>query len=185
MSAHGMTHAVQAQTPRVYLAGPDVFRRDAATHYAHLQALCAARGLMGLRPCEGEEDDAQACGTRLAQQLYEGNLALIRSCDAVLANLSPFRGPVEPDSGTVFEVGVAVALGKPVAAWMPQAGRAYAERVMQAFPTRTDARGVFWCEADDTWVEGFGEPLNLMLSRSTRLFASIEEALDHLAGQLG
>ena len=38
---------------------------------------------------------------------------LIRSCSAVLANLTPFRGP-SADVGTVYEVGFAVALGKVV-----------------------------------------------------------------------
>ena len=170
--------------PSIYLAGPDVFRPDAASRYARMERLCADLGLVGLRPSDGAPGDGGGTGADLAQRIYEGNVALIRRCDAVVANLAPFRGHVEPDSGTVFEVGVAIALGKPVAAYVPQPTLSYAERVARHFPTRTDASGTLWDDAHGTWVEGFGEPLNLMLSRSTRLFGSFEAALEHLARTL-
>ena len=41
-------------------------------------------------------------GIEAAEQIYQHNLRLLRDCDGVLVNLSPFRG-VEPDSGSVFE----------------------------------------------------------------------------------
>jgi nucleoside 2-deoxyribosyltransferase len=41
---------------------------------------------------------------------------LIRSCDIVIANTTPFRGP-SADVGTVFEMGFAHALGKLVFAY--------------------------------------------------------------------
>ena len=166
--------------PSIYLAGPDVFRPDAAERYARMERHCAGLGLVAMRPSDGEAGDGACGGAERAQRIYEGNLALIRRCDAVVANLAPFRGHVEPDSGTVFEVGVAIALGKPVAAYLPQPETSYAERVARHFPTRTDAHGTLWDDAHDCWVEGFGEPLNLMLSRSTRLFGSFEEAVAHL-----
>jgi nucleoside 2-deoxyribosyltransferase len=170
--------------PSIYFAGPDVFRPDADARYARMERLCAGHGLLGLRPSDGAADGGERTGTALAQRIYEGNVALIRRCDAVVANLVPFRGHVEPDSGTVFEVGVAIALGKPVAAYLPQPTLSYAERVARHFPTRTDASGTLWDDAHGSWVEGFGEPLNLMLSRSTRLFESFEAALEHLARTL-
>ena len=172
--------------PSIYLAGPDVFRPDAPACYARMEQACARLGLVGLRPSDGGPAAAGAPCTRieLAQRIYDGNVALIRQCDAVIANLAPFRGHVEPDSGTVFEVGVAIALGKPVAAYLPQPALSYAERVARHFPTRTDASGTLWDDAHGSWVEGFGEPLNLMLSRSTRLFGSFEAALEHLARTL-
>jgi nucleoside 2-deoxyribosyltransferase len=172
-------------SPRsIYLAGPDVFHRDAAARYARMERHCAGLGLVAMRPSDGAADDGACTGADLAQRIYEGNVALIRRCDAVVANLAPFRGHVEPDSGTVFEVGVAIALGKPVAAYLPQPALSYAERVARHFPTRTDAAGTVWDDAHGCWVEGFGEPLNLMLSRSTRLFGSFEEAVAHLARML-
>jgi nucleoside 2-deoxyribosyltransferase len=168
--------------PSIYLAGPDVFRADAPACYERMARTCARLGLVGLRPSDGGSALGAPCtGASLAQRIYEGNIALIRRCDAVVANLAPFRGHVEPDSGTVFEVGVAIALGKPVAAYLPQPALSYAERVARHYPTHTDASGTLWDDAHGLWVEGFGEPLNLMLSRSTRLFGSFEAAVEHLA----
>jgi nucleoside 2-deoxyribosyltransferase len=173
------------EPPLVYLAGPDVFRPDAPDCFARMERHCAALGLRGLRPSDGGlGEGTTATGAALAQRIYDGNVALIRRCDAVVANLGPFRGHVEPDSGTVFEVGMAVALGKPVAAYLPHAGMSYAERVARHFPTRRDASGTVWDDAHGLMVEGFGEPMNLMLSRSTRLFESFEQALAHLADVL-
>jgi nucleoside 2-deoxyribosyltransferase len=173
-------------SPRsLYLAGPDVFRADAPACYEQMQRVCEQRGLVGLRPSDGGlSAGVSGNGAELAQRIYEGNLALIRRCDAVVANLQPFRGLVEPDSGTVFEVGVAIALGKPVAGYLPQCTLSYSERVRRHFPTRTDATGILWDDAHGLWVEGFGEPLNLMLARSTPLFESFELAVTHLAQQL-
>jgi nucleoside 2-deoxyribosyltransferase len=55
----------------------------------------------------------------VARTTYQGNLAHIDGCEAVVANFDFFRGP-EPD-GTCFEVGYAVALGKPVVGYIPEA----------------------------------------------------------------
>ena len=41
--------------------------------------------------------------------------------------------------------------------------------------------GLAWDVSHGFMVEEFGQPMNLMLSRSTALFASTEEALAHLA----
>ena len=45
------------------------------------------------------------------QRIAWRNEAHIRGCDAVIANLTPFRGP-SADAGTVYEVGFARALGR-------------------------------------------------------------------------
>jgi nucleoside 2-deoxyribosyltransferase len=171
-----------SEGPRVYLAGPDVFFPDRAAIFARVLAQCESRGLVGLAPF----DDAPAEGgprdpddDALAQRIYEGNVALIRSADGVIANLASFRG-VEPDSGTVFEVGFAVALGKPVVAYgVPES--AYADRVAGAIACVRDGRGALVEAASGIQVEGLGQRLNLMLSRSVRLAASAEAALDMLA----
>ncbi|KAG0771625.1 hypothetical protein G6F22_016323 [Rhizopus arrhizus] len=60
-------------------------------------------------------------GPALAQWIYRENVALIRRADMVMANLNAFRG-AEPDSGTAFEVGYAIACGKPVWGYTGQAG---------------------------------------------------------------
>ena len=94
--------------PRVYLAGPDVFRPDAAEHFALMAAVCERLGLEALSPF-----DASINASTSPHTIYAKNMELLRSAQGVVANLAPFRG-AEPDSGTVFEVGVASALGLPV-----------------------------------------------------------------------
>ncbi|APW38417.1 hypothetical protein RD110_15445 [Rhodoferax koreense] len=170
--------------PRIYLAGPDVFFRDAPRIFESLKAACDRLGLIGVEPSDGGlADGFQGNDEALAQRIYEGNIALIREADAVLANLQDFRGH-EPDSGTVFEVGFAVALGKPVAAYGVGAG-SYADRVSALIPCEKDNTGISREKASGTMVEGLGQRLNLMLSRSTAIEASAEAALARLAWMLG
>ena len=105
-------------------------------------------------------------------------MALLQQADGVVANLAPFRG-VEPDSGTVFEVGVAVARGVPVVAYGLPPGN-YADRVMAAMRTSRGHDGVLR-DADDLVVEDLGLPMNLMLARSVLSASSAEEALQLVA----
>lgn len=162
--------------PRVYLAGPDVFRPDAAHHFAMLAAICDTLGMKALAPF-----DESAAASTSARAIYASNMKLLRHADGLIANLAPFRG-TEPDSGTVFEVGVAVALRLPVVAYGVPPG-AYADRV----------RALLAVQQDDTdtprdpgglAVEDFGLPLNLMLACSVTLAGSAEEALIALRARL-
>ena len=174
---------------KIYLAGPDVFFRNANAHFDGLQARCAALGLLGVRPSDGGLSQAaeasKGSGNEIAQRIYAANVVLIRDCDAVLANLMPFRNPLEPDSGTVFEVGMAVALGKPVAGFVPDLGLAYEDKVARVCGLQRDAAGLAWDVSHGFMIEAFGQPMNLMLSRSTALFGSADEALAHLAALWG
>lgn len=174
----------------IYLAGPDVFFPNASVHFEALEARCAVLGLKGVRPSDGGMSQAPkpahhrsgqvALGGDVAEHIYQANVALIRDCDALLANLIPFRNALEPDSGTVFEIGMAVALGKPVAAFLPGAGRTYEARVTEHCRARRDFQGLAWDATFGFLIEEFGQPTNLMLSRSTAIFDSFEAALRHL-----
>lgn len=97
---------------RIYLAGPDVFEPDALEVGKKLKELAAEYGFIGLFPLDNV---ISTSGTPhdIARAIRAANINLIKSADTVMANLNPFRG-LEPDSGTVFEVGFATALGKPV-----------------------------------------------------------------------
>ncbi len=177
-------------TARIYLAGPDVFAPDAAARFARLQAWCAARGLQGVRPSDdgvAALREAGASPREMAQRICAANLAHVRACDAVLANLAPFRGDTEPDSGTVFELGFAVALGKPAAAYLPQAGEDLAARIGRLYGVRPSLAAGGACE-DRRYgmlVEDFGLPLNLMIACSAGVHADPQAALDELARRLG
>lgn len=178
----------------IYLAGPDVFFPNAKMHFEALEARCAMLGLKGVRPSDGgmsqlleparRGSGEVVTGDDLAERIYRANVALIRDCDGLLANLIPFRNALEPDSGTVFELGMAVALGKPVAAFVPGGGRTYEARVMEHCRARRDSEGLAWDAAFGFLIEEFGQPTNLMLSRSTAVFDSVDAALLHLQSAL-
>lgn len=165
---------------RLYLAGPDVFRPDAAAHGRRLVALCADHGFEAIFPL----DESLPAGLPLheaADRIYRANIAHIDGCDAVLANLDFFRG-AEPDSGTCFEVGYAVARGKRVIGYVPDHG-SFAERIRrrrpgEAGPGPHDAAG---------WrLEEFGLPLNLMLGVPCRIVTGdLRAALAALRAQQG
>lgn len=155
---------------RIYLAGPDVFRPDAADHGRRLVALCAQHGFDAVFPLD-ESLPADLPASVAARRIFEANIAHIEACDAVVANLDFFRGP-EPDSGTCFEVGYAVARGKPVVAYIPEDG-SLAERLRQRFPQRY---GPGLVDPDGWRIEEFGLPLNLMLATTCRIVVGDAEA---------
>ena len=157
---------------KIYLAGPDVFRQDALAWAEDARALLAQYGHHALIPLDNEETTAEG--------IFHANVALIADADAVIANLNPFRG-LEPDSGTCFEVGCAVALGKRVLAYLedtrPQLDR-IAERHGGAL-AMADGRPT---DPDGRFIENFGLPVNLMLGVSCDIIqGGLKDALDKLA----
>lgn len=168
--------STQATRPRIYLAGPDVFRPDAREHFVRLSAACESFGLQALLPADGNEDQATEAPEK---QIYEANMRRLRGADGVVANLASFRG-MEPDSGTVFEVGAAVALGIPVVAYGVPEG-SYAGRVRAALPCEVDADGVLRERGTGIAVEDFGQQLNLMLACSIHIEPTPEAALKKMA----
>jgi nucleoside 2-deoxyribosyltransferase len=101
---------------RVYLAGPEVFLVDAKTVGEQKKALCRKYGFEGIFPLDNEIDTANKTPQEIGFCISAVNEGLIRTCDFVVANLTPFRGP-SADVGTVFEVGYAHGLGKKVFAY--------------------------------------------------------------------
>lgn len=145
---------------KVYLAGFDVFRPDAVDYGQWLKTQCAQYGFAGLYPLDNAAP-ASLSGVALADWIYRANIGLIEQADCIMANLNPFRG-LEPDSGTVFEVGYAVSQGKPVWVYTDQAQ----PLVQQAGVQTQDGRVV---DAQGFTVEDFGMSLNLMIACSTRI----------------
>jgi nucleoside 2-deoxyribosyltransferase len=99
---------------RAYLAGPDIFLPEARQWAECKKAICARHGLIGVSPLDALPDEPSDWAAlpkwwRIALR----NERLIRSCDVMIANLTPFRGP-SADVGTVYEVAFMRALGRPV-----------------------------------------------------------------------
>jgi nucleoside 2-deoxyribosyltransferase len=152
-------------TPRVYLAGPDVFLPDAAARAAAKRAVCARHGLDGVSPLDPLADEP-ASWAELAewQRIARRNEAHIAACAAVLADLTPFRGP-SADAGTVYEIGFARGLGRKVFGYSNVA-TPYTARVLAALVPPATPEGADWRDADGMLVEAFGLHDNLMIDNA-------------------
>ena len=147
--------------PRIYLAGPDVFLPDPHARAAALKAICARHELLGVFPLDGlEGEPAGWAALPDWEAIALRNEAHIRGCDALVANLTPFRGP-SADVGTVFELGFMRALGRPVFGWSNTAVR-FSERTRAAFG------GLNGHDPDGLAVESFGCADNLMIDGAVR-----------------
>ena len=163
---------------RIYLAGPDVFLPDPVQRGVELKRLCAACGADGLYPLDNEIADA----ADRARAIRDANMAMIRSCDALVANMAPFRGP-SMDPGTAYEMGAASALAKLVVGYSADR-RCYVERVCAAMQVHRSADGALR-DADAMAVEEFELPLvdNLMMAHGVEaMFTTAAEAIAYAAG---
>ncbi len=102
-----------SRRPKVYLAGPEVFLRNAIEAGAAKVEICARHGLDGKYPLDAQLELGDLTLANRAYAIARANEGLIAACDAVIANLTPFRGP-SADTGTAYEVGYARARGLPV-----------------------------------------------------------------------
>jgi nucleoside 2-deoxyribosyltransferase len=164
---------------RVYLAGFDVFRQDAANYGRTLKALCVTFGLRGVYPLDSAVP-AELSLSEPAEWIYRANIASIRACDLVMANVDDFREPGEVDSGAAFETGFAAALGKPVWAYTRNTSTPV-ERV----PHIPSAAGTV-CERGFL-VEDFGLSKNLMIACSATIIhgdarAGLEAIVSSMSG---
>jgi len=157
---------------QIYLAGPDVFQPDALQRAESARLLVSRYGHRALIPLDNEASTAA--------DIYRANLAQIAAADLVIANLNPFRG-FEPDSGTVFEVGYAVAAGKPVLAYVDD-DRPLADRLAGHLGCDLLHLGERLVDSEGMSVENHGLPLNLMLGIPLRVVrGGLEQALQALA----
>lgn len=101
---------------RIYLAGPEVFLANAKEISIHKKALCRKYGFEGVFPLDTEVDAEGKSPRELGLCISGVNEELIRGCEIVVANITPFRGP-SADVGTVYEMGFAHGLGKKVYAY--------------------------------------------------------------------
>ena len=150
----------EVQRPRVYLAGPEVFFPDPIAAGAEKKRLCAEHGFEGVYPLDNVIDGAEQLSPQeLAKRISLGNERLMRSCDLLIANCTPFRS-VSMDVGTAFEIGFMQALGRPVLGYS-NTSTDYAARVRAA----ADAVSHVWdSESNAADIEDFGLAENLMIA---------------------
>lgn len=157
---------------KIYLAGPDVFRPDALTWAETAHTLVAQQGHQALIPLDNDETTPEG--------IFKANLGLITEADAMIANLNPFRG-LEPDSGTCFEVGCAIALGKRVIGYVSDA-RPQLDKLADHFGGSLALSNGRPVDPNGLFIENFGLPVNLMLGISCEIVeGGLELALQVLA----
>ena len=146
--------------PRAYLAGPDVFLREPVAFAAQKKAVCLAHGIEGVFPLDAEIDLSGLSLPEAALRISRANEELIRSCQLVIANITPFRGP-SCDVGTAYEMGFGRALGLPIFAYTNVIVD-FAERT-RAFTNVQPRPGGGFEDSDHMQIESFGVADNLML----------------------
>lgn len=139
------------KTPRLYLAGPEVFRPDAAAEGERLKRLARLADAEGIFPLDGEPVHAAATIKQRCQQMID-------AADAVVANISPFRGH-HMDPGTAWEIGYAEARGKPVHLWSADP-RPLRDRIPAGLQFEADG----WRDDDGHLVEDHELAENLMIA---------------------
>jgi nucleoside 2-deoxyribosyltransferase len=141
---------------KVYLAGPDVFLADAIEIGRRKVELCAGHGLSGLYPLDYAVDLA---ASDASSRIFRGNEAMMNAADAIIANLTPFRGP-GADAGTVYELGYMAGRGKLCLGYSNDPST-YADRTRRF--TDVNLRDGRLIDAAGMTVEDFGLADNLMM----------------------
>jgi nucleoside 2-deoxyribosyltransferase len=141
---------------KVYLAGPDVFLRDAIAIGRRKSEICARHGLTGLYPLDNTVDLA---APDASLRIFRGNETMMIGADAIIANLTPFRGP-GADAGTVYELGYMAGRGKLCLGYSNDPS-SYADRVREF--TEVTSRDGRLVDAQGLTVEDFGLTDNLMM----------------------
>lgn len=167
-------------TPKIYLAGFEVFYPDAKERAIAMKAQCAALGLEGVFPADVDIDTTGLTVGEIKAAIFRRDVDLIDECDIVAANLNPFRG-AEPDSGTCFEMGYGYARGKALYGYTGGPS-SMAERVqLHVGGTTLNSNGEPVDESGLS-IENFGSPINLMLSYpAVMTLGSFEECLGRIA----
>src|SRR5258707_5236346 len=140
---------------KIYLAGPDVLLPDAIEVGRRKRELCERYGFVGLFPLDNVVDLTVATAS---MQIFRGNRAMMDEADAIIANLTPFRGP-GADAGTVYELGYMASRGKLCLGYSNDP-RVYRDRVGQT--QRVSKVDSFLFDEAGLVVEDFGLIDNLM-----------------------
>jgi nucleoside 2-deoxyribosyltransferase len=141
---------------KIYLAGPDVFLPDAVDIGRRKVELCRQHGLIGLYPLDNAIDPT---AEDASLRIFRGNQTMMIEADAIIANLTPFRGP-GADAGTVYELGYMAGRGKLCLGYSNNPS-AYADRVREF--TEVNSRDGRLIDALGLTVEDFALADNLMM----------------------
>lgn len=174
---------------KVYIAGPDIFRVAWPDMARTIMIACETWGFEALLPISANQslDRPGVSGitvpgkTQDAVSVFRSCMDMIRSCDAMVANITPFRGD-EPDSGTVFEIATAYALGKPVVAYTLDTRLTHERHAHNGSIT---TNGALMCRLGFL-VEQFGLSCNVMVAQacSAVVFGDVVNGLHTLKNMM-
>lgn len=146
-------------SPKLYLAGPEVFLPNATEMAAKQVRLCEQYGFVGLHPVEIDVDLSDQ--STAALQIYRALIPMLKECDIVVANCNAFRG-VLMDDGTAYEIGFGNALGKPAYGYIEKLN-SVSERTRNEYPCQQLADGQTIGQEGYLVTEDFGTSINLMM----------------------
>lgn len=117
---------------KIYIAGPDVFYPKAVEIGEAKKVICAKYGFVGVFPLDLLPKDLfsnpRYNNAQRADICKKACIEGVRSCDIVVANMSPFRG-TGMDVGTAAEMAAADMIHKPVYGYSTDS-RTYLEKLI-------------------------------------------------------
>jgi nucleoside 2-deoxyribosyltransferase len=157
---------------KVYIAGFEVFRPDAAEFFAAVSKLCGKLDMQALCPFDPSVDASDP------EAIYQHNMELLMQATAMVANMNTFRGS-EPDSGTAWEHGFMKARGFPVVSYTGDK-RSEGDKQVDYFRARN-----WWLSyetpllPDKMYRTNHFSPFNLMIAKSSTkiVFGEVTDAL--------
>jgi len=162
---------------KIYVAGPDVFRKDGVSVLESKKDICEKYGCIGITPFDKMMDFNQS-SEAIRSSIYLSNVNYIKECDVIIADLNNFRHN-EQDAGTIFEIGFATALNKQVLFYSSDS-RTLLEKTQELQPNHTiDGKQVF--DDNGMEIENFNGQFNLMINESgTFVNGDFEDAVKML-----
>lgn len=165
----------------IYLAGPEVFHRDAVAIGARKRDLCAQYGFEGLYPIDAEAGPLEGDKAEQSKRIFGKNIDLIERSSVCIANLSPFKG-IDADPGSAWELGYAFARGKKIFGYSNSAEELLArDQTLSAIAAGDPAASADLARlfpTADTQAEDFGRSMNLMMVESILAAGGFIEAAE-------
>ncbi|RZP61091.1 nucleoside 2-deoxyribosyltransferase [Vibrio vulnificus] len=162
---------------KVYLAGPEVFLKNAVEMGKTKKKLCEILGFEGVFPLDNELELNAASPQENGINIAKANEELIKDCDFVIANMTPFRS-ASCDVGTAYEMGFAKGLGKPVFAYTNDRAL-FLERNLKQLTKTSKVSEQHYVDNLDMTIENFGLIDNLMLDNAVVSSISVAHAEPH------
>lgn len=147
----------------IYVAGPDVFRADAAEYFNQIKDVGKIYHFDIITPYDPTLDELPDDIKHVV--IGTANFELIDKADIVVANLMMFRGCCV-DDGTSVEVGYGFGKGKIICGYTSD---------LRSYKKKVEASPIHSGEAQDMFpvVEDFGLPVNLMFAHAIKTSGGI------------